>query len=127
MTKLNAIYKCKICGNMVEVIHTGAGELVCCGTPMEMQEEKNEENEGMEKHIPVVSKTEKGYLVKVGSVLHPMEENHYIEWIEIIFGGKMYRKFLVAGQEPMAEFFLDAEKEDIVARAYCNVHGLWVN
>ena len=93
MTKINAIYKCKICGNIVEMVHTGAGELVCCGQPMEIQEEKNQ-NEGMEKHIPVVSKTGKGYLVKVGSVIHPMEENHYIEWIEIILGEKIYRKFL---------------------------------
>lgn len=124
MTKINAIYKCKICGNIVEMVHTGAGELVCCGQPMEIQEEKNQ-NEGMEKHIPVVSKTGEGYLVKVGSVIHPMEENHYIEWIEIILGGKIYRKFLTSGQEPVAEFILDTKEENVIARAYCNVHGLW--
>jgi len=124
MTKINAIYKCKICGNIVEMVHTGAGELVCCGQPMEIQEEKNQ-NEGMEKHIPVVSKTEKGYLVKVGSVIHPMEENHYIEWIEIILGEKIYRKFLTSDQEPIAEFILDTKEENVIARAYCNVHGLW--
>jgi len=124
MTKINAIYKCKICGNIVEMVHTGEGELVCCRQPMEIQEEKNQ-NEGMEKHIPVVSKTEKGYLVKVGSVIHPMEENHYIEWIEIILGGKIYRKSLTSGQEPVAEFILDTKEENVIARAYCNVHGLW--
>ena len=124
MTKINAIYKCKICGNIVEMVHTGEGELVCCRQPMEIQEEKNQ-NEGMEKHIPVVSKTEKGYLVKVGSVIHPMEENHYIEWIEIILGGKIYRKFLTSDQEPIAEFILDTKEENVIARAYCNVHGLW--
>jgi len=124
MTKINAIYKCKICGNIVEMVHTGAGELVCCGQSMEIQEEKNQ-NEGMEKHIPVVSKTGKGYLVKVGSVIHPMEENHYIEWIEIILGEKIYRKFLTSDQEPIAEFILDTKEENVIARAYCNVHGLW--
>lgn len=122
MTKMNEVYKCNVCGNIVEVLHTGVGELVCCGQPMELKKEKVEE-EGQEKHVPVIEKTENGIKVKVGSEPHPMEEAHYIEWIQVIAGGKSYRKFLKAGEAPEAEFAL--KDENVNAREYCNVHGLW--
>jgi len=122
MTKKLQVYKCEVCGNMVEVIHEGVGELVCCGQPMVLFEEKTEEQEGKEKHLPVIEKTEKGFLVKVGSIQHPMEEKHYIEWIEIIVNGKIYRQFLKPGDVPEAIFAIEAE--NITVREYCNVHGL---
>ena len=123
MTEQKQIYKCNVCGNMVEVLHTGVGELVCCGQPMELLKEKTEDV-GQEKHLPVIEKTASGVKVKVGSVAHPMEEKHYIEWIEIIADGKACRIFLKPGDKPEAEFETRAEK--IKARAYCNIHGLWV-
>ena len=123
MTKRLQVYKCDICGNIVEVLHEGVGELVCCGQPMKLFEEKTKEQEGKEKHLPVIEKTEKGFLVKVGSIQHPMEEKHYIEWIEVIANGKTYRQFLKPGDIPEATF--DTEAENITIREYCNVHGLW--
>lgn len=96
MTALKQIYKCNICGNIVEVLHAGAGELVCCGQPMQLLVEKNQDI-GQEKHVPVIEKTVTGVKVKVGSIPHPMEEKHYIEWIEIIADGRIYRKFLKPG------------------------------
>jgi superoxide reductase len=122
MTEQKQIYKCNICGNIVEVLHSGVGQLVCCGQPMELLQEKTEDV-GSEKHVPVIEKTESGVRVKVGSVPHPMEENHYIEWIEVIAEGKTCRKFLKPGDDPEAEFGI--KTEEIVAREYCNVHGLW--
>ena len=122
MTNVNEVYRCNVCGNIVEVLHAGAGELVCCGQPMELLKEKTED-EGQEKHVPVIEKTDTGIKVKVGSVPHPMEENHYVEWIEVIAGGKVYRKFLKPGEKPEAEFKINAG--DVEAREYCNVHGLW--
>ena len=122
MTELNQVYKCNVCGNMVEVVHTGVGQLVCCGQPMELLEAKTEDV-GQEKHVPVIEKTGDGVKVKVGSVPHPMEEKHYIEWIEIIADGKIYRKFLKPGDEPEAEFKIRTQK--ITAREFCNIHGLW--
>ncbi|MCD6414282.1 MAG: desulfoferrodoxin [Candidatus Diapherotrites archaeon] len=122
MTEKLRVYKCEICGNIVEVMHSGAGELVCCGQPMKLLDEKTGE-EGLEKHVPVIEKTETGVKVKVGSIPHPMEENHYIEWIEIIADGKAYRKFLKPGEVPEAEFCIRADK--IEAREYCSIHGLW--
>lgn len=122
MTKLHEIYKCNICGNIVEVLHAGMGELVCCGQPMELVKEKIED-EGLEKHVPVIEETDSGIIVEVGSVAHPMEENHYIKWIEVIADGEVYRKFLKPGDEPKAEFEIEAE--NIITRAYCNIHGLW--
>lgn len=122
MTQKKQIYKCNICGNIVEVLHEGAGQLVCCGQPMELMVEKTEDV-GQEKHVPVIEKTEKGVKVKVGSVAHPMEENHYIEWIEVVIEGKSYRQFLRPGQNPEAEFCVEGEVE--YAREYCNLHGLW--
>jgi superoxide reductase len=122
MTEINQVYKCGVCGNIVEVLHSGVGQLVCCGEPMELLKEKTEDV-GHEKHVPVIEKTDKGVKVKVGSVPHPMEENHYIEWIEIIADGIAYRKPLKPGEKSEAEFCIQAEK--ITAREYCNVHGLW--
>lgn len=122
MTEQKQIYKCNICGNIVEVLYAGGGQLVCCGQPMELLKEKIEDV-GKEKHVPVIEKTETGIRVKVGSVSHPMEEKHYIEWIEIIADGASYRKFLKPGDKPEAEFCIKAEK--IEAREYCNIHGLW--
>lgn len=122
MTEMLEIYKCDVCGNIVEVLHQGIGKLVCCGKETNLLEEKREE-EGKEKHLPVIEKSETEVKVKVGSVEHPMDENHYIEWIEIIADGKVYRKFLKPGDEPEAEFGIVAE--NIEARAYCNIHGLW--
>lgn len=123
MTQLNQIYKCPICGNIVEVTHTGAGTLVCCGQNMILQTEKTLTEEGQEKHVPIIEQTETGILIKIGSVPHPMEENHYIEWLEIMFDGKVDRQYLAPGQAPEAHFNVKAES--VVARAYCNVHGLW--
>jgi len=122
MTEQRQIYKCNVCGNIVEVLHPGAGELVCCGQPMELMVAKTED-QGQEKHVPVIEKTEAGIKVKVGSVPHPMEEQHYIEWIEVIADNQSYKKFLRPGETPEAIF--DIKAEDIKAREYCNIHGLW--
>ena len=122
MTQLKQIYKCNVCGNIVEVLHTGVGQLVCCGQPMELQKEKTEDV-GQEKHVPVIEKTESGVKVKIGSVPHPMEEKHYIEWIEVIADGKSCRKFLKPTDKPEAEFRVKADS--IESREYCNIHNLW--
>ena len=130
MTKLNQVYKCELCGNIVELNHTGVGTLVCCEQPMILQEEKIKE-EGSEKHLPVVEKLPEnvcrgtdGYLVKIGETEHPMTDDHYIEWIEIITqDNKIGRKFLKAGDKPEVEFHTRSEVREF--RAYCNVHGLW--
>ena len=116
------VYKCDACGNIIEVLHGGAGELVCCGQPMNLLAE-NTVDAAKEKHVPVVEKTPDGVKIKVGSVAHPMEAEHYIEWIEIIADGKSYRQFLNPGEAPEATFTVDAE--DVVAREYCNLHGHW--
>ena len=116
------IYKCGVCGNMVEMIHVGGGELVCCGQPMTLLTE-NSVDASREKHVPVIEKTVGGVKVKVGTIAHPMEEKHYIEWIEVIIDGKAYRQFLNPGQAP--EAFFAVEGAQIIARAYCNLHGLW--
>ncbi len=123
MTKKLQIYKCEICGNIVEMVHEGGGALVCCGQDMVLYEE-NTEDAATEKHVPVIEKIEGGYKVVVGDVEHPMEAKHYIEWIELITkDGKAYRQFLSPGQKPEAIFKIDANK--VTARAYCNLHGLW--
>ncbi|MGC9004188.1 MAG: desulfoferrodoxin [bacterium] len=122
MTARGQVYKCNICGNIVEVLHPGAGQLVCCGQPMELLEERTEDV-GREKHLPVIERTESGILVKVGSVPHPMEEKHYIEWIELVVDGEIYRKYLKPGDKPEAEFPVKGEK--VEAREYCTIHGLW--
>ena len=122
MTAVNQIYKCNICGNIVEMLRSGGGQLVCCGQPMELLQEKTED-EGLEKHVPVIEQTEKGVKAKIGAIPHPMEENHYIEWVEIIADARTYRKFLKPGEAPEADFEITAE--NIEAREYCNLHGLW--
>ena len=123
MTKLNEIYKCNVCGNMVEMIHASSGTLVCCGQPMELLKEKTIKDEGKEKHAPVVEIKKDKIIVKIGSIPHPMEEKHYIEWIEILADGRIYRKHLTPKDKPVAEFCLQTNK--VTAREYCNVHGLW--
>jgi superoxide reductase len=123
MTKLNNVYKCALCGNMVEVIHQSGGTLVCCGQPMTYLE-GNTVDAAKEKHVPVVEKVEGGVLVKVGSVEHPMLETHYIEWIEVLTENKVYRKQLKPGDKPEALFKLDEEIVEV--REYCNLHGVWV-
>ena len=116
------IYKCTICGNIVEVLHAGKGELVCCNQPMTLMKE-NSVDASLEKHVPVIEKTPDGIKIKVGSVAHPMEEKHYIEWIELIADGKAYRQFLSPGGTP--EAFFPVKGAQITAREYCNLHGLW--
>ena len=116
------VYKCEVCGNIVEVLHAGGGELVCCGQPMKLMTE-NTVDAAKEKHVPVIEKVDGGFKVAVGSVAHPMEEKHFIEWIEIIADGTAYRKFLKPGDTPEAVFKIDAAS--VTAREYCNLHGLW--
>lgn len=124
MTKLREIYICDICGNIIEVLHTGQGALVCCGEEMKLMEEKTEDS-SKEKHVPYVEETDDGIIVKIGQNQdHPMEEKHYIEWIQVITkDNRTFRKFLKPGDSPKAEF--PVEKEDIISREYCNIHGLW--
>ena len=123
MAKLREIYKCEICGNIVEVIHEGDGSLVCCNEEMKLLEEKTDDSVN-EKHVPYIEKTDKGVLVRIGQNQdHPMTEEHYIEWIQLIADDISYRKFLKPGDKPEAEFDITAGKID--AREFCNVHGLW--
>lgn len=122
MTELNKIYKCNVCGNIVQVIHAGDGDLVCCDEKMEQLPEQTADS-ATEKHVPVIEKIANGYKVKVGSVPHPMEEKHYIEWIELIADGKSYRQYLQPGDAPEAVFCVEAKQ--VSAREYCNIHGLW--
>lgn len=122
MAKRLEIYRCNTCGNIVEVLEGGGGELVCCGKPMEQLIE-NTVDAAKEKHVPVIEKIDGGVKVLVGSVSHPMEDKHYIQWIEIIADGKAYRQFLNPGDAPEATF--NVEAADITAREYCNLHGLW--
>ena len=122
MTQKLQVYKCEVCGNIVEVLQGGNGQLVCCGKPMKLLVE-NTTDAAREKHVPVVEKVAGGYKVRVGSVPHPMEEKHFIEWIELVAGDKAYRQFLSPGQAP--EAFFSVEAESVFAREYCNLHGLW--
>jgi len=116
MTQKNEVYKCEICGNIVEVIHESGGQLVCCGQPMKLMEENTTEA-SKEKHVPII----KGKKVFVGFVEHPMEDVHYIEWIEATDGKQISKIFLKPGEKPEAEFSFKPK----FARAYCNLHGLW--
>lgn len=120
--EINQVYKCNVCGNIVQVNFAGGGQLVCCGQPMQLLKE-NTVDASLEKHVPVIEKTANGFRVKVGSVAHPMEKAHYIQWIELIADGKSYKEFLKPGMKPEAEFCVKASK--ITAREYCNLHGLW--
>lgn len=123
MTKLNEIYKCNVCGNIVEMTHAGAGELVCCGQPMELIKEQSE-GEYAEKHAPVRESLDNDKVkIKIGQVEHPMEDDHYIEWIEIITLTEVKRHYLKPGEKPEAEFCCLGD--NFTARMYCNIHGLW--
>ncbi|MFH1188901.1 MAG: desulfoferrodoxin [bacterium] len=124
MTTKNQIYKCEVCGNIVTVLHAGVGELVCCGQPMTLMNARTND-EGQEKHVPIVEKLQDNTIrVKVGSVDHPMENAHYIEWIEVItIDGKSFRTFLSPKDKPVAWFYVT--EHIILVRAYCNIHGLW--
>jgi superoxide reductase len=122
MATRRQVYKCEVCGNIIEVLHGGEGDLVCCGENMKLFEEKDAD-EGQEKHVPVIETVDDGIKVKVGSNPHPMEEKHYIEWIEIIDEDSSYRHYLNPGQAP--ETIFKTQKQGVTAREYCNVHGLW--
>jgi len=122
MTARLQVYKCEVCGNIVEVLTAGAGELVCCGEPMKLLVE-NTTDAATEKHVPVIERTDDGYKVTVGSVPHPMVDDHYIEWIELLADGKAYRQFLKPGDAPEAVFNVTAA--EVSAREHCNKHGLW--
>ena len=122
MTKRLEVYKCEICGNIIEVLHEGKGALVCCGQEMELMREQTAD-QTTEKHVPIIEKIPSGIKAVVGSTLHPMEEKHYIEWIEIITKGGASRKFLKPGDKPES-LFKDVEGLEQV-REYCNIHGLW--
>lgn len=127
MIQRSQVYKCNICGNIVEVLEAGGGQLVCCGQPMELLTEKTEDM-GKEKHVPVIEKIDGKIRVKIGEIPHPMEEKHYIQWIELLVNDKIYRKFLKPGDDPVAEFELENEVDvdNVIAREYCNLHGLWI-
>ena len=139
--KINEVYKCSVCGNIVEVVHVGGGVLVCCGKEMILQTE-NTIDGAVEKHVPVVERNGNSVhpikstevddeavfnrvKVKIGEVTHPMEDKHYIEWIEVLVDGISYKKFLKPGDESLAEFEIPAEVGEIIVREYCNLHGLW--
>lgn len=122
MAEMNGVYRCNQCGNIVFVVNSGGGDLVCCGENMELLKE-NTTDAAQEKHVPVIEKTDAGYKVKVGSVAHPMEDKHYIQWIELIADGVSYWSFLAPGDAPEAEFCIQAS--NVNAREYCNLHGLW--
>jgi len=119
--KLN-VFKCNVCGHMVEVLHEGVGTLTCCNQAMQLMEE-NTVDAALEKHVPVIEEKAEGILVKVGSLAHPMQNEHYIEWIELLADGKAYRQFLAPGEKAEALFTVKAK--NISAREYCNLHGLW--
>lgn len=128
MTSIHQIWKCEICGNIVEILHEGADSLVCCGQPMILQKE-NTIDASKEKHVPVIEKLEEEskIIVKIGEIGHPMEDAHYIEWIELIDlrNNKTFKEFLKPGMKPEAEFSFENLPEKIEVRAYCNLHGLW--
>ena len=122
MTKQDHIYKCSVCGNITEVLHSSKGTLSCCNTSMDLLEE-NTIDASVEKHVPVLEKTDGGYKVIIGEVHHPMIEKHYIEWIELLVDNQIFRRYLKPGDAPEAIFHTDAA--DAVARGYCNLHGHW--
>jgi len=124
MTKVGEVYKCDVCGNVVEVVHAGGGTLVCCDQPMRLMKE-NTVDASKEKHVPVIEQLPNGIKVSVGSVPHPMEEKHYIEWIELVAGGRVWRQYLKPGQQPVAVFEGVMGVAGVTAREYCNLHGLW--
>lgn len=125
MPKLNEIYVCKLCGNITEVVGNGTGEMVCCDEPMQLQQAQTADST-VEKHVPILGAKDGGSLVTVGSVPHPMDEEHHICWIEIVNGDYVNRKYLKPGEAPEAAFWVKA-MPGMVLREYCNVHGLWEN
>lgn len=120
MAQLREVFKCSVCGQIVEVLHAGAGQLVCCGLPMQLMA-PNTVDASLEKHVPVLEEVNGETIIKVGFVAHPMEEKHYIEWIEAETTVGFCKKFLAPGEAP--EFRVPGPV--IAARAYCNLHGLW--
>ena len=117
------VYKCELCGNIIEVVHAGPGQLVCCGQPMVLMSEKTQDA-GMEKHLPVAEATAHGVKVNVGSIPHPMDDDHYIEWVEVVeVCGNVHQKFLNPGETPQAMFDLCCDIQEV--RSYCNKHGHW--
>ncbi len=122
MTKMLEVYKCAVCGNIVEVMSAGDGDLVCCGENMKLMLEGTTDA-AKEKHVPVLEKTANGYKVKVGAVAHPMIDTHWIQWIELVADGVSYTRFLKPGDTPEAEFCV--EGKNVFAREYCNLHGHW--
>ena len=121
MAKKGEVYKCMICGEIIEVLHDGPTP-VCGGKPMTLLKE-NTTDAAKEKHVPVVEKIDGGYRVSVGSVAHPMTPDHYIQWIELLTPNGVLRRYLTPDDKPVAEFKTDAA--DVTARAYCNLQGLW--
>ena len=122
MVNLNQVYRCKVCGNVIEVIHAGVGILFCCNQSMMLMTEKKEDL-GNEKHVSIIEKSDSGFNIRVGSVEHPMNKEHFIEWIELITENEVYRKYLKPGQKPEARFNIVAN--EVRARIFCNIHGLW--
>jgi superoxide reductase len=122
MTKQFDIYRCADCGSIVEILNPGAGEPVCCGKLMKLFTE-NTVDAAREKHVPAVEKTAGGYMVRIGEVTHPMEERHYIQWIELLADGVSYTRFLKPGDKP--EAFFPVEAAPVTVREYCSLHGLW--
>jgi superoxide reductase len=124
MTEVKEVYRCKVCGNVVEVLRGGKGILVCCNEPMILEQE-HREDPGLEKHVPVIEEDTNFVTVKIGEIEHPMEDTHYIEWIELIVDGTIYRKYLNVTDKPEASFPIPERHIEVSARAYCNIHGLW--
>jgi len=124
MAKKRKIYKCEICGNIVEVLEEGEGLLVCCGQNMIELNEKTEDI-GQEKHVPIIEIDENSIKVKVGDIPHPMEDSHYIQFIQLLIDKNTYTRYLEPGQIPEAEFEISQTYKEISARIYCNIHGLW--
>jgi len=124
MANINDIYKCEICGNVFEAVHGGSESMTCCGQPMEKMEPQSGP-EYQEKHLPVVEKIGNKLIAKIGSVAHPMVEEHFIQWVEVIGEGTLQRKYLHPGDEPVAEFIVSDINSKMTVRAYCNIHGLW--
>jgi len=123
MTELRQVYKCDICGNMIEVVHAAGGSLVCCGKPMTLKKE-NTTDAANEKHVPVLEEVDGKVVVRIGSVEHPMTPEHHIEWIELHTEDRVYRKYLSVDEKPEAVFNITLDKV-LYAREYCNLHGLW--
>ncbi len=125
MTAREQVYKCEVCGIIVTVLHAAEGTLVCCGKPMDLLDEQTADS-STEKHVPVIENVDGGVKVTVGSVEHPMQDKHYIEWIEIQYGEVVAREYKQPGEKPEA-FFAGVAADGLIAREYCNVHKLWKN